>query len=451
MDGRRRGASPGARLSRRAALTLPLGLAGCSLFDDWFAEHKTPLPGKREPVLAERKGLQVDDSSTPPRVVLPPPVENRAWPQAGGNPAHLMGHLAAAGRLTEAWRASIGAGGGYRDKILAQPVVADGIVYTMDSDATVSAFDLATGRRRWSADTKDENDDSTNVGGGLAIDGGTLYAVNGLAELVVFDAANGARRWRRSLPGPARSSPMVSDGRLFVIILDGKLVALAADDGRQLWTHAAVSAATSMLGQPAPAYADGLVVAGFGSGELAALRAETGALAWTDSLASARGRSSLSDISAIRGLPVIDDGRVYAIGLGGLLLALDLRSGRRLWEREVGGEDSPWVAGDWLFVISAEQRIGAIQRQDGRVAWVADLPRYHNEAKKSDPILWFGPVLAGDRLIAVGTSEEALAISPYTGEILGRQPLSGAASLAPSVAGGTVLIVTDAGKLLALR
>jgi outer membrane protein assembly factor BamB len=362
-----------------------------------------------------------------------------------------MGHLAAGERLTEAWSVSIGAGGGYRDKILAQPVVSDGVVYTMDSDAVVSAFELAGGSRNWRADTKSEDDDSTNIGGGLAVEGGTLYAVNGLAELVAFDAANGKERWRKNIGAPARSAPTVTEGRLFVVTIDDRLVALAADDGRQLWSHKAASATTTMLGQPAPAYADGLVVAGFGSGELAALRAETGSVVWTDSLASARGRTSLTDISAIRGLPVIADGRVYAIGLGGLLLALDLRSGRRLWEREVSGEDSPWVAGDWLFIVSSDQQIAAIQRLDGRVAWVGDLPRWEDEEKQSGPILWFGPILAGDRLIVAGTNEDALAVSPYTGEILGRQTLSGAAALGPIAASGTILIVTNAGRLIALR
>ena len=32
---------------------------------------------------------------------------------------------------------------------------------------------------------------------------------------------------------------------------------------------------------------------------------------------------------------------------------------------------------------------------------------------------WFGPLLAGDRLIVAGTNEEALAVSPYTGDMLG--------------------------------
>ncbi len=432
-------------------MTLPLGLAGCSLFDDWFGEHKPPLPGRREPVMAERRGLQVDEAPGRSPVTLPPPVANHGWPQAGGNPAHAVGHLAAGDRLAEAWSASIGSGGGYRDKILAQPVVSDGIVFTMDSDAVVSAFDLATGSRIWRADTKGENDDSTNVGGGLAVEAGTLYAVNGLAELVAFEAAKGAERWRKTLAGPARSAPAISEGRIFVVTLDGKLVAMSAEDGRSLWTHQAASSTAVMLGQPAPAVAEGLVVAGFGSGELAALRVETGSIAWTDSLAAARGRSSLSDISTIRGLPVIANGSVYAISLGGLLVAIDLRSGRRLWEREVAGQDSPVVVGDWVFLISADQQVAALRRDDGRVAWVGDLPRFQDEEKQSDPVLWFGPVLAGERLLAVGTSELALFISPFSGEVLGQQAIGGPASLAPVVVDGTVLIVTDGGRLLALR
>ena len=280
----------------------------------------------------------------------------------------------------------------------------------------------------------------------MALNEGTLYAVNGLAELVALDAATGATRWRRDIGTPARSAPTIADGRLFVTTIVDKLLALAADDGRQLWTHQAATSSTSMLGQPAPAYADGLVVAGFGSGELAALRAETGGVAWTDSLAAARGLNSVADLSAIRGLPVMMEGRVYAIGLGGLLLANDARSGRRLWEREISGEDSPWVAGEWIFLVSSDQQLGAVNRLDGRIAWVTDLPRWEDEEAQEGPIIWFGPILVGDRLVVAGTSEEALAVSPYTGEILGRQNLSGAASLGPVVAGGTVFVVTDDGS-----
>jgi outer membrane protein assembly factor BamB len=438
-----------ASFSRRAALLAPLALGGCGLWDDWFGTRKTPLPGKREPIAVGRRALSVDEGV--PKVTLPTEVRNAAWPQAGGNPAHFMGHLAVGERLTEAWTANIGEGGGYRRKILAQPVSADGVVYVMDSDAVVSAFNTAEGRRQWRFDTRQEDDDSTNVGGGLALDQGTLYAVNGLAEIVVLDAAKGTVRWRGSIGAPTRSAPTVVEGRIFVTTIEDRLLAMAAEDGRQLWTHQAANATTSILGRPAPAYADGLVVAGFGSGELATLRAETGNVVWTDNLSAAVRTGSLADFSAIRGLPAVGDGRVYAISMGGLMVAVDLPTGRRLWEREVAGEDSLWAAGSWLFVVSLDQKIAAVARDDGRVAWATELPRWGNPEKEKDPITWFGPLLVGDRLVVAGTNHEALSVSPYTGEILGRQELSGAASMGPVVVDGTVFVVSDDGRLLALR
>jgi len=437
-------------LSRRAALLAPLALGGCGIWDEWFGSKKTPLPGKREPVMTGQNALQVSEGV--PKVSLPPAVRNAAWPQAGGNPAHLMGHLAANERLGVAWRSDIGDGGGYRRKILAQPVVANGVVFTMDSDAVVSAFDLATGNRAWRMDTKDKDSESTNIGGGLGVDQGTLYAVNGLGDVVAIDPANGTERWRADIGAPARSAPTIAEGRIFVTTIEEKLVALASSDGHTLWSHRASTPTTSLLGRPAPAYSRGLIVGGFGSGELSAMRADSGRVAWTDGLGATRGRSSIADLLSIRGAPVISNGRVYAISMGGLLAAIDLPTGRRLWERQIAGVDAPLVAGDWLFVISADQEMVAMNASDGRIAWISALPRWDNPEKQRDALTWFGPLLVSDRLITTGTNEEALSISPYTGEIIGRQALSGAASpVPPLVADGTLLVVSDDGRVTAFR
>ena len=437
-------------IARRAVLLAPLALSGCGVFSGWFGETKPPIPGKREPVLPAKQGLTV--AATAPKVTLPPPVRNAAWPQPGGNPAHLMGHLAAKPRLAQAWTADIGAGGGYRRKILAQPVVANGLVYTMASNAVVSAFRLSTGARVWRTDSRAKGIDSSNVGGGLAFDKGTLYAVNGLGEAVAFDAATGKIRWRNTFGAPTRSAPTVVEGRIYFVTIEDRLVALATEDGRHLWDHQATNPETQVLGQPAPAYANGLVVAGFGSGEIACLRGDSGNVVWSDSLGGVTAGSGAAQFSSIRGRPVISQGRVFAIGMGGLALGMDLPTGRRLWERQVAGEDSPWVAGSWMFIVSAGQRMAAIDTKDGSVAWVAPLPRWHDPKAHSGEISWWGPVLVSDRLVVTGTTGQAIAVSPYTGAIIGRQPLSAkAAPVQPVVADGTLLVVSDDGQLLAMR
>ncbi len=436
-------------MKRRAALMLPLAAAACSSLDSLFSDNKDPLPGKREAVGAARRGLDADPTDQRP-VTVPPQADLPEWPQAGGNVTHSVGHVQVSG-LAPGWRASIGDGGGYRAKITAQPVVAGGRVFTMDSDALVSAFDLTTGNRIWRTGTQDDKDRSTNVGGGLAVVNGVVYATTGRADALALDAGAGAIRWRKPLGSPARSAPTVADGRLYVTTIDNKLLALDAAAGERLWTYQASASATTLLGQAAPAVSEGLVVTGFGSGDLVAVRADGGALAWSDSLASARGRNSLVDLSAISGLPVVDRGRVFAVGVGGLLVSLDLRSGRRLWEREVGGSETPWLAGDWLFVQTIDQSLAAIGRDDGRVRWITDLPRYDNPEKRRDRLFWTGPVLAGGRLVLAGSNETALSVDPATGGILGQQALRGPAAVAPIAAAGTLFIVTDDGTLQAFR
>ncbi len=450
MTSGRDAAARGLELTRRAALLAPLAaLTGCGLWDNWFGTKKVPLPGKRETIAAAPGGLTVDEGV--PKIVLPPPVRNAAWPQAGGNPSHLMGHLQAGDRLAEAWTASIGDGGGYRKALMAHPVSDNGVIYTMDSAGVVSAFEVATGGRLWQFDTTTEKDRSDNVGGGLAFDQGTLYAANGLASLVALDAAKGSLRWRVGFGTSARSSPTVADGRLFLTTIDNRLLAFATQDGRQLWSYQAATAVTALLGQSAPAYSEGFVVAGFGSGELAAVRADSGIVVWTDSLAGARPGGTVADFSTIRGLITISNGIVYAVSVGRLMVAQDLHAGRRLWEREVASEDSPWVADNWIFLVSLNQQIAAISREDGRVAWVTQLPIWENPEKKKDPITWFGPVLVSDRLVVAGTNQKAFSVSPYTGAVLGQQALSGAAAMGPMVVAATVFIECDDGRLLALR
>ena len=446
-------------IGRRAALMLTAAslLAGCQtldsifsgdIFEDIFVTKKVPLPGKRIPVAIGTADVTAHANSGP--VDLPPAQQNPAWLEAGGNASHAMGHLALAGDLTKSWTADIGEGGGYRAKITAQPLIAGSRVFTMDSDGSVTAFGLDDGRRQWRTDTQSDDDRSTNIGGGISTDGTIVYAGTGRAELLAIDAASGAIKWRQPTGTPARSGPTIDGDRLFVPTIDSRVLAFDAT-GKQLWAYQGNNSVTSVLGEMAPAVANGFVVAGFGSGDLVALRAESGAVAWTDTLAPIGGRNSVADFSAVRGLPVIDQGRVFAIGLGGLMVCLDVVSGRRLWERQLAGASTPWLAGNSLFVVTTDNALQAIAREDGGTRWAVQLDQYGNAEHKRDPITWWGPVLVNNRLVLSGTNAQMLSVSPLDGSTIGSHELSGPASLAPTVAAGMLFLVSADSTLLAMR
>jgi outer membrane protein assembly factor BamB len=429
-------------------------LAGCETisgaFDSVFGERERPLPGERRPVLAAERPLGLDDAGRGGPVNLPPIVENTEWAQAGGVISHAPGHPALGRGLAEAWRGSVGTGSGYRRRLTAPPLVAGGAVYAMDAYGLVSALDAANGRRRWQADTRRRQDRGGELGGGIAFEGGRLYAVTGLAEAMAIDPADGSIGWRVPLPAPARGSPTVAGGRVLVPTVENHLVALSVEDGRRLWTYRAQPTTTMSLGLPAPAVEGDLVVAGFGSGELAAIRAADGRAAWSETLASARG-GGLADIAAIAAMPVIDRGRVFGTGLGGLTVALDLRSGRRLWEREVAAVETPWSAGDALFLVANNGNLACLGREDGRVRWLTPLGRFEDERRRRRPIFWGPPVLAGGRLLVPGGHGRMAEVNPLDGELIGTTRLRDGVVLQPAVAGGVLYLLNEDADVVAMR
>ena len=102
-------------------------------------------------------------------------------------------------------------------------------------------------------------------------------------------------------------------------------------------------------------------------------------------------------------------------------------------------------------MLTTDQQLLCLTRQDGKVRWVSQLPKYADPANPTQPILWHGPVLASNRLILTSTNSTALAVSPYMGKFLGEIALPSPTHLPPVVAKGTLYILSDNADLIALR
>lgn len=426
-----------------------LGLSACS---SWMGEKEAPpLPGKRISVLSGERGLAPELSGDQALIKLPPPEPNDDWPQAGGYSNHAMHHMEINDQLQRVWRSSIGEGSSKRAKLLAQPIVAEGRIFTLDSSAEIRAFDAATGAKIWTLDITPKDEDDTFSGGGIAYEDGQLFVSTGFAQVVSLDAGNGQVLWRQTLSGPMRGPPTVRAGRVFVITVDNQTHALAAEDGGVLWSHQGITEAASLLGGTSPAVDGNVVVVPYSSGELFALRMDNGSVLWQEQLATVRRTEGASALTDIRARPIIDRGRVYAIGHADLVVAVDLRTGRRLWEREIGGIQSPWVGGDYLFLVNNSNEVVALDAKTGKVIWVTQLQMWEDEEDRTGRIIWAGPILASDRLILASSHEKLLALSPYTGAVLGIEDSPDGVSIAPSVAQGTVYFLTDDADLVAYR
>jgi outer membrane protein assembly factor BamB len=429
------------------AVAAAAALAGCS----WFEDAKEPLPGKRISVLSLDKPLSPDSQAGAAPVKLPAPYANDAWPDAGGYPSHAMYHLALGDIIKEAWSANAGEGANNYGRVTAQPVAAGGRVFAMDAQDVVTAFDAQSGKRVWRVDPQPEKARDQTYGGGIAIAGEHVFVTTGYGQVLALDAATGKEIWRKNLTAPSHGAPTVADGRVFAVTVDNELQALAADDGRVLWTHTGLPEPASLVGAASPAVEGDVIVVPYTSGELFGLRVENGRVLWSDNLATSQPLGALNSIADVRAQPVIDRDRVFAVSNSGLMVAIDLRTGDRVWEQDIGGTHAPWAAGDFVYVVANDDTLVCLRRQDGKVRWVRPLPRFKNEEKKKDSLTWAGPVLAGDRIIVISSEGEALSISPYTGEPLGRTEFDDPVFVTPAVADKTLYVLTDAADLIALR
>lgn len=430
-------------LKRNILLASLVLLAACG------SDDKPPLKGDRISVLELQRTLEPDARSEDAAAfALPAAWHNEFWPQSGGYPNHAMQHLALnEGQFKEAWSVEIGQGSTDELPLVAQPIVVDGRIFALDTESQLSAYSTGKGRKLWTRNIRDKDEDDAVIGGGIAFSNAVLYATNGYDELLAVNAENGEIFWRIDLPAPSRAAPTVLDNRVFVTTLDSRLLALDAMNGNLLWEYVGIGETAGLVGAASAAANFDVVVPVFSSGEVTALRVENGSTAWSDNLSSVRVGGGLASLSDIRALPVMDKGLVIAINFGGRIVAIDERTGIRVWQREFGGSQTPWVAGDYIFVISSDSELVALNRNNGQILWVTQL----DKSNDGDKVQWTGPVLSGGRLLIAGSDGRLLEAVPETGQLLAQSKLGKSFEIAPVVADKTLYLLAEDGTLLALR
>lgn len=407
---------------------------------------------ERLAILSSAQGIEASDALVNSPVILPRPYTNNQWAQAGGNPTNAVHHLTIADQLSEVWSRKIGSGSSTYQRLVSGPVVKDGVVYAMDTRSNVSAVNLANGARVWTKELKDPDERSkVGFGGGVAADGDKLYVTSGYGFVAALDASTGNELWR--FPGkiPMRGTPTVAAGRVFSLTQDNQILVLDAETGGLIWDQVGIAETASMLGAASTAIDEGVALIALSSGELIAMQAANGNPLWQDGLTSSNRLTPLATLADIDGNPVIHNGRAYASSHAGRMVAIDMRTGERAWEADIASVTTPWIAGNYAFIVTVDAEIAAVQLSDGRVRWVSQMQRFKNQDDFKNLIKWNGPVLAGDRLILTSSHGFIATVSPYTGDIISVKKVGTGSSTAPIVVDNTLIVLNDAGELVAYR
>ncbi|MFV0515636.1 MAG: PQQ-binding-like beta-propeller repeat protein [Jhaorihella sp.] len=438
----------------RAGLALVAILGGSALMLSACAEPEIILPGEREDIRpGEMAQAPLSAGNVSRAIALSGQTVNADWAQAPGTPAHRIAHPALRVVPQRIWSADIGSGDARRQRITAAPVVAGGLIYTLDSGARVSGVTPA-GQVAWSTDLVPASDKEGHAtGGGMAYADGTLYVSSGFGRLSALDARTGAIRWQQRLEATGSGVPTIYDGLIYLVAGDDTGWAVRTGDGRVAWRIQATSSVANVLGAPAPALTDKYAVFAFGSGDIYAAFRRGGARRWAASVAGQRLGRAASRIGDITGSPTIVGSRVYAGNQSGRIAAFEMESGERIWTAREGALGPVWPAGDSIFAITDRNQLARFDSGSGEVVWAVDLPGFVKDKPKKRGAVYahYGPILAGGRIVVASNDGLLRFFEPEDGSLTGTVEVPGGATTAPVVAGKTLYVVGTKGELHAFR
>lgn len=446
---------PFVRLALAVALVVPA--TGCSSSDDIqdaiqainpFGDSKKSLPGERRDVLTDQSPIQAAKNRN---VVIGGSRSIGAWTGAGGPAGNDSGHATLNGSGSNlSWSnrvGNVGGGGMLREDVraFARPVAAAGRVFTYDPNGTVTATSLSGGTS-WTASVRPSDNDTQATTGGLGTDGSRVYVGTAWGDLVALDADNGAKLWEKKLAEPTRGAPTIANGRIYLVSQNNTVRALSASDGSEVWSFRGVPEMGNLLSSNNPAVAGGVVVVPFTSGEMVALDEKSGQPIWNDNLTRASRAFAVSGFSTIAASPVISDGVVYTTGVGSRTVAVQVKTGMRLWDIAFGSAHTPIVSGNAVFLVDLDDNLTAVDRKTGDVLWATKMPV--TKAKKRHTH-WAGPVLAGNSLWLTSNEGGLIGVDPTSGRVTSTQTTGHPVMIAPITVAGKIILWAADGTLMA--
>ncbi len=336
--------------------------------------------------------------------------------------------------LDKRWSRSVGNGQGeglYR----LNPLLADGVIYAVSEEGELAAFDADSGKLRW------ESELEIPISGGVGKYRDSLLLGGADGLVMRLSAEDGSEIWRRPVTGEVLAAPQ-SNGEVVVAqAYDGKLMAFDYETGEKLWTFSNDVPVLTLRGTSTPIIYNDFVIAGFADGKVIAVSLDSGSVVWEARVAIAQGRSEIERIVDIDGTMAVQGAELYVASYQGRIVALEMRAGRKLWQRNVSSVSGVSVGFGNVYVADEDGTVSAFLRNGQSIRW-QNIELGYRELSRPTPI--------GSYVAVVDFEGYLHLLSQVDGVIVGRDRPDSDGARADMIAKGNILYVYgNSGELIA--
>ena len=279
---------------------------------------------------------------------------------AKAKPAELVEFKPTA-TLTEAWKGDTGDANGH----LFHPQ-AEGDDVLAAGGSRVVRIAVPTGNTVWKTEAGVKLSAGAGAGQGLVLAGG------GKGELLALDLASGQVRWKVALSSEVTGQLLAVADTVIARTGDGRVHGLSAADGSRKWLYSRNLPALSLRGSGGMVVRDDVLYIGFPGGKLVALNAANGAQLWEATVALPRGATELERVADVMGNPVLDERQVCAVAYQGRVACFDRRNGSPLWARDTSSNSGLAMDERNVYVTDDKDAVTAYDKTSGRAGWRQD-------------------------------------------------------------------------------
>jgi outer membrane protein assembly factor BamB len=337
-------------------------------------------------------------------------------------------------KLKSRWSRGVGDGQG-EGLLKINPILVGDSLYAASAEGRVMSVDPESGRVRWKQDL------DLALSGGVGHHGNSVFVGASEGLVMRLDAASGSEIWRAPVSGEVLSAPQ-GDGRYVVAqTYDGKLMGFDYQTGEVRWTYTSDVPVLTLRGTGTPMILGDNAIAGFADGKVVAINLRSGNVAWEVRVAIPQGRSEIERIVDIDGSMAVQSNELYVASYQGRLAAIDTRSGRRLWQRNVSSVSGVGVGFGNVYVADDDGTVSAFLRNGQGVRW-QNIDLGFRDLSRPTPVSSYVAVVDFEGYLHL--------LSQVDGEIVGRTKVDSSGARADMLTRGNRLFVfTNDGALKA--
>ena len=284
---------------------------GCDTLS--FNKKKITAEGKRLDILDYKEELSVNSQAADIAVVLGKLEKNNSWNQSGKTSTHSPGNLYLNENPKLVWKARVGDGDNSYNKLFAQLVSENELIFSLDSEGTIFSLNINTGKKLWKKTIiPSEESINSNIDGGLAISDGILIAATSYGEVIALKSEDGSILWKNYIGRPVQGPPTISENMIFQMTVNNDLIVIDLQTGKELWRYSGPYESAILNGASASAVEGNIAIFPSNTGELYAFNKNMGTIIWQTELSLHGGISTTKNLNDIDSGPVIDDNLIFA-------------------------------------------------------------------------------------------------------------------------------------------